>query len=418
MKTSPSFSSFKLQVLLIAMVACSFATTDFYLPSLPAITEYFHISTTDAQFTITIFLFSISLMPLFYGPLSDYFGRRNILIMGYLIFMFGSVLCIFTQTFQMLLIGRFLQGFGICAASLLARVILRDCYTGTELAKNTGKLSLGTSSALTLSPMIGGFIQQYFGFRTAFALLFFCGFILCTFTYFYLPETNRFKKTQSLNLLSICKNYISIIKAPIFIAYALTSGIAMSSIIAAAIINPFLIQITLQTSPQMYGILTLLISTGLILGASVNMRLVTKLGINRMIMLGSIILFFAGLLLSISGLLNYLSLSTLVITSFIAAFAASFIFPNAMTGSLSLFPNMIGTAGAIYACIQALVSTQVSGIVSQFKTNSQMPLALSYILLAITILVLIVIITVLNKGAFTRTREKEILILEPINENK
>lgn len=413
MNTPQQSASLKLQIILIAMVVSSFATTDFYLPSLPAITEYFHISTTNAQFTITIFLFSISLMPLFYGPLSDYFGRKSILMLGYLIFMLGSLLCTFTQTFTGLLIGRFLQGLGICAASLLSRVILRDCYSGTELAKNTGKLALWTTTALALSPMIGGFIQQYFGFRVSFALLFFCGLLLFLFIHFHLPETNLFKKTQPLHFFSIAKNYLLVVKNPIFIAYSLTSGIALSAIIAYSIVNPFLMQTTLHVTPKMYGILILIVSTGLILGASINVRLVGKLGINQMIMLGSICLFFAGLLLLVTGLMNYLNLFILVMICFMVSFATSFIFPNAMSGSLSLFPKSVGTAGAIYGCIQALTSTQVSSIVSQFKTDNQIPLAWTYMVLAVTTLFLTMLIVVLNKRSDSLS-----LYLDPINKDK
>ena len=152
--------SFFIITLIMLASSLSYLSIDLYLPSLPAMTKGLLITAQQSQLTVTIFLISFCCLQLFYGPLSDHYGRRPLLLIGLALYVFATLICINAHDINMLLLGKIFQGLGIGAGAVLSRAMLRDQFSGNELAKMTSFLNVAVSTCFNRITTLGGFIQR------------------------------------------------------------------------------------------------------------------------------------------------------------------------------------------------------------------------------------------------------------------
>jgi multidrug resistance protein len=172
------------------MVAITQAGLALYTPAFVQIAQSLNISATLVESTLTSYLLGFGVSQLVYGPLSDSFGRRKLLLAGMMIFSLGCLWAIFANHYLDLLIARLVQGLGIGACMTLSRSILRDCFQGEEYIRVASYLSSGFAIGLGLTPIIGGHLLDFFSWRSEFVFLLICGVILLILLALYLPETH------------------------------------------------------------------------------------------------------------------------------------------------------------------------------------------------------------------------------------
>jgi Bcr/CflA subfamily drug resistance transporter len=289
---TPSFTtSTPIVVILILLIALvGFISMDIYFPSLPAITESFNTNQGTAQLTLTFFLCGFGISQLVYGPLSDYYGRRPILLIGFFIYLVATCFLITTNYIATLLVARLIQGAGAGAGASLCRVILRDNFVGNKMAQVTSYLTIGIVLATALAPVLGGYIQQHFGFIGNFIVMLIFSALVTLLVLLYLPETNKSLNKHPLHPIYVLSGYRKLLSNKVFICNILCSGLALSGLLAYAIINPFLLQTDLHLSPEYYGFLTLVIASGELIGTYINGRFVTKIGYTFMMFVGIVTL--------------------------------------------------------------------------------------------------------------------------------
>ena len=234
--------SFFLTVLILSSIGL--VATDVYLPSLPFIEVDLSTTKNIAQLSLTFYLVSFSLSQLFYGPLSDKIGRRKVALGGLTISLFGTLVCIFAPSIYLLILGRLIQGLGLGAGSTLARSIRRDVHSGNDLSHFGSYIIIGTSILFAIAPAIGGYIQEYIGWRFNFLfLLVFTLFgLICV--WFWLPETNKNPNLLALKFKSMVHHYFVLLKSPVFMGYSLCSGLAFGGFAAYLVSTPFLLKIS------------------------------------------------------------------------------------------------------------------------------------------------------------------------------
>ena len=350
-------------MLILLTSSLGYLSIDLYLPSLPAMTKELQITTQQAQLTVTFFLISFCCSQLFYGPLSDHYGRKLPLLIGFLFYIFATLLCINATDINMLLLGRFFQGLGIGAGAVLSRAMLRDQFSGNELAKMASFLNVGVSTVTTLSPALGGFIQWQFGFRANFIVLFLIGITILSLL-FYSSETNKTRKKDSISIKKILNSYITVISKKIFICNVICAGSALSALIAYSIANPFLIQAVLKFSPFTYGIIALIIAGCEVIGSLISGYYVEKRGTTQMLLIGFILMLVMGFCMLVLGKYADPTLLGVLIPAMGAGISIGIILPNASAGAFSIFNSRIGVAGALYGFIQLLITAIASSIVA------------------------------------------------------
>lgn len=378
-----------LMTLLIPLVG--FISMDIYFPSFPAISEAFKIPPNITQLTLTFFLFGFGASQLFYGPLSDYFGRRPVLLIGSSIYLMGSILLTTTTETQILFLARLIQGIGAGAGASLGRVLLRDLFVGNKMAKVASYLTVGIALATALAPAVGGYIQEVMGFRGNFGVMLFFGLFVAAVIILFLPETNQTLSQQTLHPRYIIKDYLQILRNKIFICNMLCSGLALSALVAYAIINPFILQDHFHISPAHYGVMTLLIALGELLGTLLNSQCVSRYGYRAMMCVGISIMLVAASLLLILSACQMTNPWSIVIPSFIMTISIGIIIPNATAGAFSTLTHSIGTAGAVYGFFQILITVFVTGCIAHFTEQTQAELGIVFLTLSLTSLFLFVI---------------------------
>jgi DHA1 family bicyclomycin/chloramphenicol resistance-like MFS transporter len=189
--TAPSIAKPPFIGLLIAIAAVSPLGINMYLPSMPGMARALGVDFTTIQLTLSLYLAAMALGQLVIGPLSDRFGRRPVLLIGLMVFVIGSLLCLTAQNVGLLIFGRAVQAVGGTAGITLSRAIVRDLYGRNQVASMIGYVTMGMAVAPMIAPTIGGVLETLFGWRASFAFLMVFGGVVLLFAFWYLSETNR-----------------------------------------------------------------------------------------------------------------------------------------------------------------------------------------------------------------------------------
>jgi MFS transporter, DHA1 family, multidrug resistance protein len=226
----PEVSSTFLQIaVLAALAATGTLATNILLPSLPQMAASLHVSTAAVTSSITVFLAVFAIGQLAVGPLSDRYGRRWPVLIGFAVFCAGSVWCGLATDLPSLLIGRVIQGAGACSTSVLSRAIARDLFSGAALGRAMALIMVAMAAAPGFSPLLGGALDHYFGWRSEFAFIGIFAAIGAIGYDLVLGETRRSTRIP-LNPLAIAKNYVGLIADRRFLVPAATVSLIMGGL--------------------------------------------------------------------------------------------------------------------------------------------------------------------------------------------
>src|ERR1700689_4375705 len=181
--------SFALPLLLALLTGIGPLSTDMYVPSLPAIGTALHASTEQVQLTISSYLLGFAAGQILYGPISDRFGRKPVMMAALVLYGVGSIVCATTQSIEMLAAVRFVQALGGAGAIVLARAVVRDLYSGVRAGRELSLMGSITAFAPIMAPVIGGALQMVFGWRASFFFLLFFALFAASAAARFLPET-------------------------------------------------------------------------------------------------------------------------------------------------------------------------------------------------------------------------------------
>lgn len=359
-------------LLLVMAIMMQFGA-DSITPSLPAISEYFNTSSTQAQYCVGLYILGTSMFQFIFGPLSDIHGRKKIILIGFLIFCFGTALSLYAQNITTLLISRFIQGAGLSSLALF-RSVMRDLFSGKQLAKVASILAITFNITPALAPIAGGYIQTISGnWRMNFLLLLILGMLSLAFYYFKFNETLPKAKQQHLNIKQILIYFKSCFSHKKFVCYTINSSMAIGSFFIFAAISSFLFQDQLGYTAAQYGLISVASSLTIPLGALTNNRLLNKFSSYAMLMTGSTIMLIGSLSML---LLAYapISLFTLLTPMILIFYGMGFIYPNAFALAFKDFGHIAGIAGAAYGGVQMLGASLASLVAAQISHASQAPL--------------------------------------------
>jgi multidrug resistance protein len=232
-------------VVLVAISAVGPLALNIFVPSMPGLQSEFGVSYGRVQLTLTLYIIGMALCQLVYGPLSDRFGRRPVLLAGMALFVVASILAALATSITVLIAARLLQAIGGASGLVLSRAIVRDLYDRDRSASVLGYITMAFVVAPMLAPTVGGLLDQIAGWRSIFVLLALLGAAALAATWRKLPETNR-NLAPSIRIAGLAAGYLTLLRSPSFLAYAFTLGFSSAVFFAFIAGAPYVMVVVLE----------------------------------------------------------------------------------------------------------------------------------------------------------------------------
>jgi Bcr/CflA subfamily drug resistance transporter len=326
---------------------------------------------------------------LIYGPLSDYYGRRNVILFGYVIFTLGCVMVTVAHSIEMLLFGRVVQALGIGASGALFRAIMRDVFAGNQLAKIGSYLGTVFSIVPPLAPITGGYIQAAYGWRANFLISLILSVVLGTLLAIFLPETLAPSHRRKRSLSEVFRMYKEFLTHRQFLGFTACSSLAFANLVAYITISPFLFQHTIGLTPIQYGWLAPLTALSYILGTLLNVKLLNYYSSHYLLHKAGFVMFAGAFIMLIFACLGVLNIWVVLLPLMLTVVANGLVFTNAFAGAFEPFPHAAGMAGAMYASLQMLAAGLASTIAALLPGQTQMGLAIMLTLMSSSVIIII-----------------------------
>jgi DHA1 family bicyclomycin/chloramphenicol resistance-like MFS transporter len=337
-----------------------------FLPLMPAVKTAFDISDAVVELTFSVTLFTMAIVTLFYGSLSDRYGRRPVLLSGLTLFVIGSALSAFATSVVMLIVGRIIQAVGAGSGLTLSRAIARDAYGPESLVKAIAYLTMAYTIGPMISPTFGGLLLDTFGWRAAFWFALAASAAILLMSYLVLFETKH-RSDAPPPQGRVLSHYIRLLSSVRFVAYVLQSGALSFAFFAIAAASPLLMKDILGQGGLEYGLYFLMFPFGYTSGNWVSVRLSGRVPIDTMVLLGSILSFILFLGQAVFILAGELSPLLIFLPGGLVSFAQGLSMANAQAGAMRIEPSLAGTAAGLGVFMQmflSAVSSELFGILS------------------------------------------------------
>lgn len=371
----PTANSLKVTVLLTGLVAFGPVSTDLYLASLPDMGRYFSTSVEMVQMTLSVFLLGFAVSMLIYGPLSDRFGRRPVILGGVIIYVIGSVACLFAPTIEVLIASRFLQALGACCGPVVARAVVRDVYPREQAAKVMSYMASAMALAPFAAPILGGWFHTLFGWRSNFILLGLFGLILLAGTWFWLAETNQHKDPHALSPLGMLGNYRRLLTDRQVLGYVAVVSATFAGMFSFISASSFVLIDVLALPPSMFGFGFAVVVSGYIAGGFIAGKWTGRIGLDRMIGIGTAGAALFGLTAAILAWSGVQTLSAVLLPLMGFFLCGAMVIPNGSAGAIAPHARMAGAASACLGFIQMVAGASAGWLHSASFNHSSRPLA-------------------------------------------
>ncbi|UWS35278.1 multidrug effflux MFS transporter [Erwinia pyrifoliae] len=246
---------------------------DLYLPALPQLAGDLTTTTATAQLSLTAGLLGLGFGQLFFGPLSDKYGRIRPLLISLVLLLVASVGCALAQDIHQLLLARLFQGLSAAGGAVLSRAIARDMYSGHELTRFFALLMLVNGLAPIAAPVIGGALMAFLNWRGLFVVIALIALLLLILSRVKLHETLPDQRRSQGTVFSAWAALGQVVTYRPFMGFCLTQGFMMSGMLAYIGASPFVLQQIYHLSPQAFSLCFAANGVGLIIGAQISARL-------------------------------------------------------------------------------------------------------------------------------------------------
>lgn len=339
--------------LLIFSAVAAAMEIELSLPSFPDIARAFSVSEEVIEGTISLNFLGFCVSALFYGPLSDRFGRRPILLLGTVLFLIGSICCSLAPTIEMILFSRFIQGLGAAGSFVVVFTMISDAYKDSEATHLIGLLNAILTATMALSPILGGYLNVYFGWSSCYTFIAFLTSIQLILLFFYLPET---RKGQAVQAKEAINDYLKLLSSSRFIQSSLVPTLLAGGYMAFVSVIPFLYRDRLEMPLSQFSWHQAAIIASFSLMSYYATRVANYFGETKSALIGSFLSVFATASLLVFASLESIP-SVLIITPLMCLFAASCAIPFAIVfaASLNVVPDKNGPASSLLMSMRTLL---------------------------------------------------------------
>jgi len=387
---------------LILMSGMSVMSMSVFLPSLPSMTEFFKTDYALMQLSISLYLACTAIVQLVAGPLSDYFGRRRVVLCALIILIFATIGCYLSKSIETFLFFRILQA-SIATLMVISKAIVRDMASPEKAASMLGYVTMGMSVAPMIAPSIGGLFETYYNWQATFLFVIIFSFGLFLLCWFDLGETNK-EKNKSLH--EQVSEYPILFASRRFWGYAFAAAFSTGTFFAFLGGAPFVGSKVFNLSPATMGVLFGLPALGFFGGNFLTGKFSMRIGIDRMILLGTIAQIFGMGMSLIISILGFGTAFTFFGFCIFIGIGNGLTLANSTAGMLSIRPSVAGTASGIGGAIQIGGGSALATLAGFLLSNSEGAFALQIIMFLSALMGFICILYVMRRSKVVMSNDK------------
>ncbi|HLT78464.1 MAG TPA: multidrug effflux MFS transporter [Ferrovibrio sp.] len=373
-KTAPT----GLVLLLSVLFANGILAATMYLPSLPAMGRDFAVPADTLPLTLTVYFATFAAGQLVYGPLSDRYGRRPLLLGGLVVMVLGSAACALAGSLTALLWARAIQGLGAASAMAVGRAIVNDAYDRQKAARATATISASLALAPIIAPLLGGLIEQYLGWRWNFWISGGITAAVLLILMRRLPETHRPSGDAGPLLRGIARAYGFLLTSRAFLTFGLLNLAIFAGLHGFNAGAPAVLIDTFGLSPVLFGILAALGAAGFFIGALLSSWLVGRLGMTRLIDAGVVCMLAGAAGLALWVELLEPSVSAIIGARLLWAIGMGLALPNTVVAAVGVNPATLGAGAALSGFLQTVGGGFGSAANSLFPAGDPLSLGLAF----------------------------------------
>jgi DHA1 family bicyclomycin/chloramphenicol resistance-like MFS transporter len=352
-------------VLLSALVAIPPLSTDVGLPAYAATARALGTDQPTVALTLSLFMLGFAIGPLFYGPASERFGRKPVLLTGLGLYLLSSLVCTLSPSIWLLLACRLLQGFSAAAGTVLAIACIRDLFDGIAGRKKISYVMMINGLMPLTAPSIGVLILALGNWRTIYASMTLCGVLLFIAVWLGFAESIAQKNPQALAIGQLIQGYKRVLTHPVGMRASLLNASCFGVMFAFISGSPILFIKLMHLSSQTFGVLFALPVSGTIAGTLCNSLLSGRVRHMRSLLRAGVLM----VLLASSGLLLLSLLApqqlvAMILLFILSNFGIGMVGPNASYTAVQFQPELAGVASAILASSQMIIGAVSSALIA------------------------------------------------------
>lgn len=330
-----------------------------FVPALPLAARSLGATTHATQLTLSTYIAGLAVGQLVYGPVSDRYGRRPVLVAGMLVYTAASLAAFFAPTVEVLIVARLFQALGGCSGLVLGRALVRDGASGAEAARKLSLMNLMTMAGPGLSPLIGSALAETAGWRSIFVALTLLGLANLALIHALLRDRPT---AGGKDVRQVMRNYLALLRSRAFLGYTIGGGCATTALYAYIGAAPFIFVNQLHRPTYEVGVYLAINVAGIWFGSLAASRAVSRMPTARLMILGNLISCIAATLFLAAALSGWLNVALAVVPMLVFSFGAGLASPAALTEALGVNPQAAGSASGLYGSAQMAIGAACTAL--------------------------------------------------------
>jgi DHA1 family bicyclomycin/chloramphenicol resistance-like MFS transporter len=375
-----------LAAILGLLVATAPIATDMFLPIIPALADDIGASVGDTEFALTALFAGMATGHLIYGPLSDRFGRKPVILFSLALYVAAALGVASATSLTPILAWRFVQGIAASSGRILANAAARDLYDREQLGRTLSLVMMVGASVSLFTGPVGGLIAENFPWQVLFLVMAGIGTLLFVLFWFLFTETLVHKNSRAINPLNVIHNYAEVGRHPVFLAYALTGAFIIAGLAAFINSSPGVLIGVYGLSPTFYGMIFSILPLSFMIGSFAAARFVERIGMNGMILIGAVFALAGAIVLLALALAELRHWAAIIAPMAIYMFGFALILPQISAGALTPFPRTAGSASSLQGFMLSVTTATVSALLALFADGTALPMATAIALSAIAVM--------------------------------
>jgi MFS transporter, DHA1 family, multidrug resistance protein len=375
-------------ILLLGLIAIvGVFTLDVYLPGMPAMAKDFNVSIDQICLTFTGFSIVFAITQVFHGILSDYIGRKPILLGGLALAAIATGLCVYAKTYGLLLAARLLQAIGI-SVFVVVNAIIRDLYTGAKAIQIRTFVATVSGVSISIAPTIGGLLQDKFDWQASFIVSLLLIVIAFVYTALFFKESNSKRSTIPFSMASVAKSYLVLFFDRSYLQNIIIATLAYTVHFSFIIVSAKIFIDVLGFTPLTFGYLMFIYGGVYFISGIMTASLAKKFSVSALLHLGGALIGVGGVLMLVLLAIASVSAWQILLPIAITTIGVTTVRAAATTGALAPIPTKAGQGAAGLNLVQFMLSAIIATGISGQGSHPQLSLALLAILCSVSIIIL------------------------------